>query len=53
MPLLAPLPIPATVDTGTPITRAPGQPSTMTVIANLRSLVIRPTAIAITSTAGV
>ena len=53
MPFLAPLPIPATVDTGTPITKAPGQPSTITVTASLRSLVIKPTTIAIISTAGV
>ena len=53
MPFFAPLPIPATVDTGTPIIKAPGHPNTITVIASLRSLVIRPTIIAITKTAGV
>ena len=43
MPFLAPLPIPATVETGTPITNAPGQPRTIIVIANLKLRVITPT----------
>ena len=33
-PFRAPFPIPATFDTGTPITKAPGQPNTRTVIAS-------------------
>ena len=52
-PFLAPLPIPATFDTGTPITNAPGQPNTRIVTASAISLVINPTTIPSTSTVGV
>ena len=52
-PFLAPLPIPATLDTGTPITRAPGHPRTKIVIASSTFLVINPTTKPKTKTAGV
>ncbi len=52
-PCLAPFPIPATLDTGTPITRAPGHPKTSMVIANSISFEIKNTIIPRPRTAGV
>ena len=48
-----PFPFPATFDTGTPITNAPGQPSTSIVIASSTSLENIHTINANTKTAGV
>ncbi len=42
-PCRAPLPIPATLETGTPITSAPGQPRTNIVMANSTSREINQT----------
>ena len=53
MPFFAPFPIPATFDTGTPITKAPGQPNTRIVIANSISFDINQTINANTKTVGV
>ena len=53
MPRFAPLPIPATFETGAPMTKAPGQPRTKTVMAKRKSRLIRPTSNAISKTVGV
>jgi len=53
MPSRAARPIPATIETGMEITRAPGQPMTSRVSASTTSEVIRPTASAPTMMAGV
>ena len=52
-PLRAPFPIPATLETGTPMTNAPGQPRTKIVIANSTFWVIAQTMNARTKTVGV
>ena len=53
IPCRAPLPIPATFDTGTPMTRAPGHPSTRMVMASSMSFDMIPTNIDNNNTAGV
>ncbi len=52
-PFRAPLPMPATLDTGTPITKAPGHPKTKIVIASSISREISQTIMAKTKTTGV
>jgi len=53
MPWRAPFPMPATLETGTPITRAPGQPRTRIVTASSGSRVNASTSMPRTRTAGV
>ncbi|MPM44048.1 hypothetical protein SDC9_90726 [bioreactor metagenome] len=53
IPCFAPLPIPATLETGTPMTNAPGQPKTKMVMANSMSFVRIPTIMDRAKTAGV